>query len=78
MNDELGWVMLTFLVWAWTLFSVEPGISQESVNNANKLCENNGGFKRIEEGYGSFSSVKCNNGAEFEYDWNDLKSEKTK
>lgn len=74
-DDSSGWLFLIVLVWLWTLISVEPRVSVESVKHADKVCKDNGGWKYIEEGYSIFSIVKCNNGAEFQYDWTRFNTE---
>lgn len=74
-NDSTGCIILTLLVWVWTVVSLEPAVRPYSVEYAEKVCETNGGWEKIEEGYGAFSSVKCNNGAEFEYEWVQLSRE---
>lgn len=70
MNDDpSGWFLVIVFVWVFTAVSIEPIISPESVKYAEKICKDNDGWKYIEEGYSIFSTIKCNNGAEFEYDW---------
>ena len=69
---EGEWVIVVMFVWLWTLLSVEPTIHPYSVEHANEVCASNGGWKKIEEGYLVWSSVECNNGAEFHYDWTEL------
>lgn len=72
MKDGVDWGIVIMCVWLWTLLSVEPAIHPYSVEYANEVCASNGGWKKIEEGYGMWSSVECNNGAEFDYDWTQL------
>ena len=74
MKEVSDWGALVLLVWFVTLMSVEPAIHPYSVEYATGVCASNGGWKKIEEGYGVWSSVECNNGAEFEYDWTGLDS----
>ena len=69
---EGEWVIVVMFVWLWTLLSVEPTIHPYSVEHANEVCASNGGWKKIVEGYWVWSSVECNNGAEFHYDWTEL------
>lgn len=59
-------------------FSIEPAVHPYSVKYAEEVCQSNGGWKKIEEGYGFFSSVQCNNGAEFEYSWTELERKENK
>lgn len=68
-DDVSGWLILMVFVWLCTVISVEPAIYPESVKQAEELCADNGGWKKIEEGYSSYSSLVCNNGAEFQYGW---------
>jgi hypothetical protein len=73
MNDDPSAIgIFALLVWVWTVLSLEPAIHPYSVKYAEEVCATNGGWQKIEEGYGPFSSLKCNNGAEFEYEWTDI------
>lgn len=74
-DDGSEWFFVLAVVWLWTFVSLEPRLNPESVNYADDVCKDNGGWKHIEEGYSFFSSVKCNNGAEFEYDWTVVQKE---
>lgn len=79
MSDDGGWVFFSWIsvglvVWLCS----EPRIYPESVTYAVSVCEHNGGWKFIEEGVSKFSSVTCENGAEFHYDWNEILKETEK
>lgn len=69
MNESLVLWWLVVVAVFITLITAEPAIYPESVKYAEDVCETNGGWKKIEEGYSMFSSVTCNNGAEFQYSW---------
>lgn len=63
-----SWVLVLCFTWIF----VEPGILPESVDFANSVCENNGGWKMIEEGNNIDATVYCKNGAAFDYNPADL------
>ena len=67
MDSFLAVVASWVLVWGITWVFVEPGVLPESVNFANSVCENNGGWKMIEEGNNIDATVYCKNGAAFDY-----------
>ena len=68
MDKDFVWlVVLLAVIFTW--ISTEPAIYPKAVKYAEDVCEANGGWGKIEEGYSVFSSVTCNNGAEFQYTW---------
>lgn len=76
MNDFWGFLssiaIAVFLTWLLT----EPRIYPESVDYAAKACASNDGWAYIEEGHSDGATVKCKNGAEFDYKWNQLGAKK--
>ncbi|WP_017521966.1 hypothetical protein ACQCLI_18195 [Pseudomonas nitroreducens] len=64
--------MMAGLVW----YNAEPRIYPQSVAFAQSSCASNGGWEYIEEGRNEDSSVKCKNGAEFSYKWEELRKVK--
>lgn len=76
MSDFLGFLGAMFIVWWLTFIFLEPPIYPLTIAHAEKVCEQNGGWKMIEEGYNVSATVYCKNGAEFDYDASEIRKEK--
>lgn len=76
MSDFLGFLGAMFIVWLVTFIFLEPPIYPTTIAHAEKVCEQNGGWKMIEEGYNIDATVYCNNGAEFDYDASEIRKDK--
>ena len=76
MSDASGYIAGLVLVGGLVWLCSEPRIYPESVRHAETVCAANGGWAYIEEGVSEYSSVTCENGAEFNYDWQKLESKK--
>lgn len=63
---------------ACALFSLnnKSNFYPESVEYANKVCESNEGWDQIQESGMGTSKAICRNGAEFTYDWPEVRSKK--
>lgn len=76
MSDFLGFLGAMFIVWLITFIFLEPPIYPLTIAHAEKVCEQNGGWKMIEEGNNTDATVYCKNGAEFDYNASGLHKEK--
>ncbi|EKQ6319240.1 hypothetical protein IPC72_25500 [Pseudomonas aeruginosa] len=76
MNDFLGFIFCiaaaVFLTWLFT----EARIYPESVEYAASACASNEGWAYIDQGHSDEASVKCKNGAEFEFKQSQLGEKK--
>jgi hypothetical protein len=77
MSDFLGILGAMFIAWLLTFIFLEPPIFPLTIAHAEKVCEQNGGWKMIEEGYNIDATVYCKNGAEFDYDASEIRKEKS-
>lgn len=48
----------------------------ESVEYAQEVCASNGGWERLVESGSGQSRAECRNGANFTYDWAEIRSKK--
>ena len=75
MSDFWGIVSLCFMIWLLIFVFVEPVTRPETVAYAETKCKANGGWKYIEQGHNVFSTVYCQDGAEFNYNSEDLEKD---
>ncbi|MBG6289509.1 hypothetical protein I5I61_18805 [Pseudomonas nitroreducens] len=76
MSDLEGFLIGVFLVFFMTWLFTSPRIYPESVEFAASVCSANDGWAYIKEGRSQNAVVKCKNGAEFEYKWDQLGAKK--
>lgn len=75
MGDFLGFLGVMFIVWLVTYIFLEPPIYPRTIAHAERVCEQNGGWKMIEEGNNTDATVYCKNGAQFEYNAYEIRKE---
>ncbi|WP_305826875.1 hypothetical protein [Pseudomonas aeruginosa] len=76
MSDFGGFLFGVFLGLFMTWMLTSPRIYSESVEFAASVCAANDGWFYIKEGRSPNAVVKCKNGAEFEYKWDQLGAKK--
>lgn len=76
MSDSFAIVLSWCVLWGVTYAFVEPAILPTTIAHAEKVCEQNGGWKMIEEGNNPDATVYCKNGAEFNYNASEIHKEK--
>lgn len=76
MNDEFAILILGLAVAAVCALQLGATVYPQSFEHGNKLCEQNGGLKYLVEPELGNSKAVCKNGAEFTYDWEELRKGK--
>lgn len=76
MSDFGGFIIAVLIVFFSTWLFTSPRIYPASVEFAASVCASNDGWSYIKEGRASSAAVRCKNGAEFEYEWDQLGAKK--